>query len=209
MFSEVVSRMKSIATLPPTSNTVLRDVTWETLERLDIELDSTGARLVYLDGWLEIMAPPSEAHETPKCGLGQLLEVYMRTKKIRFYGRGSTTIGMKSLGARKEPDASYCLGKQKGIPDLAIEITVTSGGVDVLEVYRRIGVAEVWFWKKGMISIYCLREFEYECMMRSELLPELDIRSIEFHLNMPDQYDAVNAFIETLDPLKHQPSPTI
>lgn len=190
--------MTPIASPHLTANTVLRDVTWETLERLDIDLDSTGARFVYLDGWLEIMSPPSEAHETPKCGLGQLLEVYMRTKKIRFYGRGSTTIGMKSLGARKEPDASYCLGKQKDIPDLAIEITVTSGGVDVLEIYRRIGVAEVWFWKKGVISIYCLRELEYELVMRSELLPDLDIRSIEFHLNMPDQYDAVNAFIETL-----------
>jgi Uma2 family endonuclease len=190
--------MTPIASLHATANTVLRDVTWETLERLDIDLDSTGARFVYLDGWLEIMSPPSEAHETPKCGLGQLLEVYMRTKKIRFYGRGSTTIGMKSLGARKEPDASYCLGRQKDIPDLAIEITVTSGGVDVLEIYRRIGVSEVWFWKKGVISIHCLRESEYECVMGSELLPDLDIQSIEFHLNMPDQYDAVNAFIETL-----------
>ncbi len=191
--------MTPIAPINSTTNTVLRDVTWETLERLDVDLESTGARFVYLDGWLEIISPPSEAHETPKCGLGQLLEVYMRTQKIRFYGRGSTTIGMKSLGARKEPDASYCLGKQKEIPDLAIEITVTSGGVDVLEIYRRIGVAEVWFWRKGVISIYCLRELDYEFVMRSELLPELDIRSIEYHLNMPDQYDAVNAFIETLD----------
>jgi Uma2 family endonuclease len=190
--------MTPIASLHLNSNTVLRDVTWETLERLDRDLDSTGARFVYLDGWLEITSPPSETHETPKCGLGQLLEVYMRTKKIRFYGRGSTTIGMKSLGARKEPDASYCLGQQKDIPDLAIEITVTSGGVDVLEIYRRIGVSEVWFWKTGVLSIYSLRELEYECVMRSELLPDLDIRSIEFHLNMPDQYDAVNAFIETL-----------
>jgi hypothetical protein len=70
--------------------------------------------------------------------------------------------------------------------------------VDVLELYRRIGVAELWFWKK-VISIYCLRELRYGCVMRSELLPELDIRSIEFHLNMPDQYDAVNTFIETLE----------
>ncbi len=190
--------MTPIASPNSTTNTVLRDVAWETLERLDVDLESTGARFVYLDGWLEIMSPPSEAHETPKCGLGQLLEVYMRTQKIRFYGRGSTTIGMKSLGARKEPDTSYCLGKQKEIPDLAIEITTTSGGVDVLEIYRRIGVAEVWFWRKGVISIYCLRELKYEFVMRSELLPELDIRSIEFHLNMNDQYDAVNAFIETL-----------
>jgi len=33
---------------------------------------------------------------------------------------------------------------------------------------------------------------------QSELLPELDLRSLEFHTRMADQYDAVNAFIQTL-----------
>jgi Uma2 family endonuclease len=177
---------------------VLSNVTWDTLEKLDADLEGTGARLTYLDGYLEIMAPLSDAHEEPRNTLGQLLEVYMRLRSIRFYGRGSTTIGMKELGARKEPDESYCLGDRRKIPDLALEITVTSGGVDVLEIYRRIGVAEVWFWEDGVISVYCLRSTAYELVQQSELLPELDLRSLEFHTRMADQYDAVNAFMQTL-----------
>jgi Putative restriction endonuclease len=104
---------------------------------------------------------------------------------------------MKSLGARKEPSESYCLGERKPIPDIAIEITVTSGGIDVLEIYRRIGVQEVWFWEDGVISVYCLRSTGHELVRQSELLPELDLRSLEFHSRMADQYDAVDAFIET------------
>jgi len=177
---------------------VLYNVTWDTLEKLDADLEGTGARLTYLDGFLEIMAPLSDAHEEPKNTLGQLLEAYMRLKGIRFYGRGSTTIGMKELGARKEPDESYCLGDRRTVPDLALEITVTSGGINVLEIYRRIGVAEVWFWEDGVISVHCLRSTGYELVRQSELLPELDLRSLEFHTRMADQYDAVNAFIQTL-----------
>jgi Uma2 family endonuclease len=175
---------------------VLHNVSWETLEKLDLDLDGSGARLTFLDGMLEIMAPPSEAHEEPKKTLAQILEAYLRLQGIRFYGRGSTTIGIKALGARKEPDESYCLGERKKTPDIALEITVTSGGIDVLEIYRRIGVQEVWFWKGGVISIYCLGEAGYELVSRSELLPQLDIRLLEFCSRMSDQYDAVTTFLE-------------
>jgi Uma2 family endonuclease len=190
---------RAASQIPQGSPTVvLHTVTWETLEKLDTDLEGTGARLIYLDGYLEIMAPLSDAHEEPKNTLGQLLEIYMRTKGIRFYGRGSTTIGMKELGARKEPDESYCLGDRKPIPDLAVEVTVTSDGIDILEIYRRVGVAEVWFWEDGMISVCCLRATGYELVKQSELLPELDLRSLEFHTRMADQFDAVNAFMQTL-----------
>jgi Uma2 family endonuclease len=177
---------------------LLSNVTWETLEKIDDAIVGTGARLVYLDGCLEIMTPLSDSHEIPKKTCAQLLEAYMRVRKIRFYASGSATIGIQSLGARKEPDESYCLGERKSIPDIAIEITVTSGGIDVLEIYRRIGVQEVWFWEDGVISVYCLRSTGYELVRQSEFLPELDLRSLEFHSRMTDQYDAVNAFIETL-----------
>ncbi|MEG4046162.1 Uma2 family endonuclease [Microcoleus sp. Pol17_C1] len=151
-----------------------------------------------MDGCLEIMGSFSEEHEESTNTLDQLLEMYMRTKDIRFYARGSTTIGMKELGARKEPDESYCLGTRKSVPDLAIEITVTSGGIDTLEIYRRVGVQEVWFWDDGVISVHCLRSTGYELVSKSELLPELDLRSIEFYSRMADQYDAVNAFMRSM-----------
>ena len=177
---------------------LLSNVTYETLEKLDADLAQTGARLTYLDGCLEIMVPLSDAHEEPRNTLGQLLEIYMRTKNIRFYGRGSTTIGIKELDARKEPDESYCLGTRKSVPDLATEVIVTSGGIDTLEIYRRVGVSEVWFWEDGIISVYCLRSTGYELVSKSELLPELDLRSLEFYSRMADQYDAVNAFMQLL-----------
>jgi Uma2 family endonuclease len=181
---------------PSSGGVILHNVSWEALEKLDVELEHTGARLTFLDGMLQIMAPPSEFHEESKKTLAQIVEVYMRLNNIRFYGRGSTTIGMKELGGRKEPDESYCLGECKKTPDLALEITVTSGGINVLEIYRRIGVAEVWFWEDGMISIYCLRDTGYELVSQSELLPQLDIRLLEFCSRMADQYDAVTTFID-------------
>jgi Uma2 family endonuclease len=89
---------------------------------------------------------------------------------------------------------------------LAIEITATSGGIDVLAIYQRIGVQEVWFWEDGVIEVYVLRlpkaqaelSTGYELVRQSELLPNLDLRSLEFHSRMADQYDAVEAFIQTL-----------
>jgi Uma2 family endonuclease len=152
------------------------------------------------------MAPLSDDHETPKKTCDRLIEAYMRSNRIRFYASGSATLGMKAIGSRKEPDESYYLGERKSVPDLAIEITVTSGGIDVLEIYRRIGVREVWFWEDGTIAVYALRLLAqtasrstgYELVRQSELLPDLDLRSLEFHSRMADRYDAVDGFIKTL-----------
>ncbi len=180
------------------STALLSDVAWETLQKLDEDMAGTGARLTYLDGLLEIMAPLSGDHETPKKTCAQLIEAYLRAKKIRFYASGSATLGLRAVGARKEPDESYSLGERKSVPDLAIEITVTSGGIDVLEIYRRIGVQEVWFWEDGVIAVYVLRLTGYELVRQSELLPNLDLRSLEFHSRMADQYDAVEAFLQTI-----------
>jgi Uma2 family endonuclease len=178
---------------------VLPNISWDLLLHLDGALSDTGARLIYLDGWLEIMVPLSAAHEEPRNRLGQLLESYLRVRGIRFYGLGSQTLGLKELGARKEPDESYCIGDRQSIPNLAIEVIVTSGGIDTLEIYRRIGVAEVWFWQDELLSIYHLQPDGYILVNRSVLLPDLDICSLEFHLRMTDQFDAINAFINTLD----------
>jgi len=43
-----------------------------------------------------------------------------------------------------EPDECYLVGDQdKSAPDLAIEVIGTSGGIDKLEIYRRLDVGEV------------------------------------------------------------------
>jgi Uma2 family endonuclease len=178
---------------------VLHNITWEKLEQLDEVLADTGVRLTYIDGILEIMPPPSEAHEEPKSTVSRLVEAFLQEKAVRFYIRGSLTQGQKKDGARLEPDECYSLGAKKPTPDLAIEVTVTSGGINKLVIYARLKVPEVWFWEDGTIDIYCLRENgQYAKVDRSELLPNLDIDLLAAHSRMADQYDAIQSFIKIL-----------
>ncbi len=178
---------------------LLYNVTWEKLEQLEAALADTGARLTYMDGILEIMAPPSEAHEEPKSTVRSLIEAFLREREIRFYIQASETRGTKKDGARLEPDESYSIGSKKKIPDLAIEVTVTSGGLNKLAVYSRLQVPEVWFWEDGTIEIYCLRDSgNYEKVAGSELLPDLDIDLVAKHSRMADQYDAIQSFIKII-----------
>ncbi len=181
-----------------TSYVLLYDVSWQQLEQLDITLAGTGARLTYLDGILEIMSPLSDEHEDSKKTLAMLVEVYMRIKNIRFYARGSATLGKREDKTRREPDESYNLGIKKPIPDLVLEITVTSGGINKLEIYKRLGIPEVWFWQDGLLSVFCLETGEYQKVDKSALLPDLDLELLAKYSRMVDQFDAVNQFSQVI-----------
>ncbi len=173
----------------------LYDVSWEKLEAIEAALeDFPNVRLAYLYGTLDIMSPLSVEHEDGKTVIRRLLEVYFEYKGIRFYTRGSKTLGSLQLGARKEPDESFNLETKKEVPDIVIEVVVTSGGVNTLEIYRKIKVPEVWFWKKGKLAVYHLQDEEYKQVERSELLPDLDLTLFVRCANIPDQYDAVVDF---------------
>lgn len=177
---------------------LLYNVSWEQLEQLDINLEDTGARLTYLDGILEIMPPPSEGHEDAKKTVSMLIEAYLRQKHIRFYMRGSATIGKKRDKTRREPDESYNLGTKKQIPDLIVEITVISGGINKLEIYKRLGVPEVWFWEDGFLSVYRLQDNEYTKVTKSALLPDLDLDLLARYSRIADQYDAIEEYSQVI-----------
>jgi Uma2 family endonuclease len=185
---------------PPQPRTarVIHHLTWEQLEELDQSLQEfAGVKLIYLDGTAEIM-PISQEHEDFKFIIRRLLEVYMEEAGIRFYGRGGPTLGNQTLKARNEPDESYNLESKKAYPDLVIEVTVTSGGVDKLEGYRRMGVQEVWFWEDGTLAIYALQLGTYEQASQSNLLPNLPLDLFCRYITYYDQYEAVQAFRQAL-----------
>ena len=106
------------------------------------------------------------------------------------------------MGARKEPDESYNIHQKKANPDLVVEVVLTSGGVDKLELYKRLGVSEVWFWEDGVLAVYYLRQeedlWQYERVERSVLLPDLDLTLLGRYICHHDQYDAVTEFIQML-----------
>lgn len=184
---------------PVESNNLLLipEITWTQLETIEASFqDLGGVRFTYLDGFLQIMNL-SLQHEEAKFIISALLEAYMREKGIRFYGKGSATLGDKNIGGRKEPDESYNIDTKKDIPDLVIEIIVTSGGINTLELYRRIGVSEVWFWEDGLLKIYTLKE-TYLLSEKSLLLPDLDINIFTNYITYYDQYDAVINFLKAI-----------
>lgn len=177
----------------------LYGITWEKLTAIETTLEDIAAiRLTYLDGTLDIMTPLSEEHENLKSTIGLLLEAYLRESKIRFYVRGSAILGSQTLSGRKEPDESYNLETRKTIPDLVIEVIITSGGVNILEIYRRLGVPEVWIWQGGNLEVYSFIENQYKKGENSRLLPNLDLKLFAEYVSQADQYDAVNEFIETI-----------
>ena len=115
-----------------------------------------------------------------------------------IFGRGSATLGNKSIGGQKEPDESYNFGVKKPIPDLVVEVIITSGTISLLQLYQRLGVPEVWLWQDGVLDIYYLENDGYRLLDQSHFLPELNLGVLSKYINYHDQYDAVTEFIGEL-----------
>ena len=70
-------------------------------------------------------------------------------------------------------------------------MVLTSEGVDKLEIYRRLGVREVWFWRHEQFAIYHLRGQQYESAPNSVLLPDLNVALLAEYVMTPDPLDAL------------------
>jgi Uma2 family endonuclease len=126
---------------------IMNGISWQMYEAFLESLgDSPWFRVTYLEGTLEIMSP-SRRHEFNKKIIALLLETYFLETGIDFYPLGSTTFRKQTAARGIEPDECYCIDSEKSVPDIAIEVVVTSGGIDSLEVYKGLKVPEVWFGK--------------------------------------------------------------
>src|SRR3954471_19656966 len=178
---ELLVRYARPAALPdgsaPEHRMVFGGVGWEGYHELDEALgdDRPGPHLYYLDGNLEIMST-SDEHERIKEWIGGCVDDYLIHQGIAHMPRGQATMRLvEQTGA--EPDKSWCIGAEKLVPDIVLEIALTSGGLPKLEIYRRFGVSEVWMWRRGQLEIHCLRPdgSGYERAGESRLLPQLPV----------------------------------
>jgi Uma2 family endonuclease len=158
---------------------VLRDIAWADYQRLlDQRGEGSVPRLTYLDGELELMTP-SVDHEGLKTGLGRLIEAYAEMSGIPLEGFGSWTLRSELQRRGVEADECYAIGPLSGtpeIPDFAIEVIWTRGGIDKLEVYRGLGVWEVWISQARRLRFNGLDNDGYRTAARSRFLPGLDPR---------------------------------
>ena len=179
----------------------LHGVTWEDYERiLEIRGDKSAPRITYLEGELEIMSP-SRTHEAIKSMIGRLVEVWCLHHGIEFTTLGSWTIKKRPKKRCVEPDECYLFhGVQRARkPHLAIEVVWTSGGIDKLEVYRKLGVREVWYWSRGHVQPYELVKEQYKPIDASKVLPGIDRRELARFVDRPTTSQAIREYRKALE----------
>jgi Uma2 family endonuclease len=118
---------------------------------------------------------------------------------VRFTPVGSWTLQDRLKEAGLEPDECYVFDcEETERPHLAIEVVWTSGGIDKLKVYRRLGVEEVWYWRKGQLRVYVLAQEGYRAQAHSARLPGLDLELLVSFLDRPSAYDTIQGFRSAL-----------
>jgi Uma2 family endonuclease len=174
--------------------------TWRDFERLlAIRGDEAGPRMYFLDGVIELMSPGS-LHEYRKKLLSRLLEIWAIERGVTLEGYGSWTLkrGHKKAGA--EPDECYIVGaEKKKVPDLAIEVEISHGVLEKHEIYRRIGVRELWTVRRdGDLLVRVLVDGRYVERSKSALLPRLDLQWLWKFVAYDLQTKAVRAMLREM-----------
>lgn len=160
---------------------------------LEVRGEHAVPRITFLEGTLEIMTPSLD-HEMIKSTIGRLVEVYCDEHGIDFSPCGSWTLKSQRRKAGAEPDECYIFGELPGrprVPDLAIEVEWTSGRIDKLGVYLKLGVREVWYWRAGRIEPYELVGGRYVLRKKSRAVPGVDLALLASFLTRPGPTSAI------------------
>jgi Uma2 family endonuclease len=176
-------------------------VNWQGYQQLlALRGESSVPRITYMKGLAELMSP-SRYHEIDKTRFARLLEAWSEIAGVPLEGYGSWTLEDQEADRGAEADECYTVRRvvnsDDDRPDIAIEVVWTSGGINKLEVYRKLGVREVWFYQRGKLRFFALQreagDDVYGEVPRSELLPELPIDTLLACMAEPDQTSAVRA----------------
>lgn len=173
---------------PAEGRALLRNVSWETYERLISEREENPApRFFYDRGVLEIMSPYIE-HESLSRTTSLFVELASIEMDTDVFDAGSTTYKREDLEGGFEPDGAFYFaeniervrGKKKldldagdPPPDIVIEVDITSFSLNKLPIYARLGVPEVWRHNGERIEILALRGSEYAEASESSFLPSV------------------------------------
>ncbi len=182
-------------------------VGWRDYEKLlEMRGEKPVPRMTYLEGLVELMSP-SRYHEIDKKRFARLLEAWSESAGVPLEGYGSWTLKDEAQERGAEADECYTVRRlavdDHDRPDVAIEVVWTSGGIDKLDVYRKLGVREVWFYERGSLRFFALQgtgdEPRYTAIPRSELIPELPVELLLACMKEPSQPAAVSALRAALE----------
>jgi hypothetical protein len=67
-------------------------------------------------------------------------------------------------------------------------------GLNKLEIYRKFDVREVWYWRRGRITVHALRGESYAEIPASEVLPGIDLVKLASFLDRPTTSQAIREY---------------
>ena len=186
--------MPAIAT-PAESRFLLRNISWETYERLLGEsIDNCGTRFTYSEGNLEIMVV-SAGREKPNRTLASIVELTAIETDRDFVRTGSTTFKRLDLEKGFEPDSSFYFERADAIrdrdeidlsvdppPELVIEVDITNSSLHRFPIFASVGVEEVWRYDGGRVQFHRLEGASYRRIEESLVLPPMTAAQATFLL---------------------------
>ncbi len=160
--------------------------------------DRPTPRILYLDGNL-ILVSPAYSHEFDQNRLGRFVEIMAMELGIPCTAAGSTTLRRRRKNGGVEGNETYYLTHEPQIrgkreislqhdppPDLAIEVVHTHPADDAIEVYRRLGVPEVWVWATPTLRILALdANKQYQSVESSVAFPFLAASEVSDWISRP------------------------
>jgi Uma2 family endonuclease len=189
---------------PPEQRVLLRNVSWETYERLLAEnLDNSAPRFTYDRGVLEIMSPSAE-HEWYNQLVSDLVKLLARELRIDILSLGSTTFKREEAEKGFEPDSCFYVtramqmrGKKKidlaidPPPDFVVEVVVTHPSLSKFPICAAFGVPEIWSYDGDHLRIYRLSGSQYTEMPSSGIIPELEANELTDFLELGKTLDSL------------------
>ena len=186
MSTPVLNYLDAIAHLPAGGTLILTGVPWEAYEQLLTDLgDSSGKRVTYDNGRLEVMSP-SLKHERFTRVIERLACAIAEAADVPIECLGSMTYKQEWLARGVEPDACFyiknaapIIGKERidlnidPPPDIVVEIDISHESSTKFAIYAGMGVPELWHCCDQQARIYSLIDESYVEIEASVVFPAL------------------------------------
>ena len=190
---------------------VLHAVDWPTYRRLREAPEHAGYRFTFdgPSGRLEVQVANGPFHESICRLLYGFVLAFRQHGGPPFWPTGAVTLDREDLDRGLDCDESFYLRTLDGAPnldantldlsggrrppDLAVEVDVTSRGVDKLPIYAALGVPEVWVWDAADGSLAARRLTAaggYEAVTDSVGLPGFPLAVAAELIGAPGDRDA-------------------
>lgn len=181
--SEAVST--PIETILAEKRVTFYNLSWRSYEQiLDALGNNRAARLTYYKGTLEIVSPLEE-HESASDRIGILIHILTEEFNLNIKSMASTTLNKPELKIGAEPDKCYYIQNEPAVrgkkvdlavdppPDLVVEVDITHTDIDKNQLYQEMKVPEFWRYNGKVLTIYLLRENQYQESETSPTFPLL------------------------------------